>query len=308
MAIEIQSVMHVNVNCSDLARSLAFYRDVVGLVPESHTNPVPQDGAGFGMPGQVQWDAHILHDARGFAGPGVDLLEWKEPRPCGAPPGEPNHLGFGRVCLLVPDLDAVYARAMQHGTNCFSAPVEVVVDPTSGLSARLFLCRDPDGTVMEFVEAANVPQPQLIHVNVNCSDLEVSRAWYERVLGLEVRGGSRPGPTHGAVFGIDGEVEWEADFLWPKGQDAFAIDLLQWKTPVPVGKPAASANQLGLYRMAFMVEDMKEAHAELVAQGVECPPPVYLDMGPEIPIDGVWAVFFPDPDGTCMELIETPKL
>jgi hypothetical protein len=30
-------------------------------------------------------------------------------------------------------------------------------------------------------------------------------------------------------------------------------------------------------------------------------------MGPEIPIDGVWAVFFPDPDGTCMELIETPK-
>ena len=29
---------------------------------------------------------------------------------------------------------------------------------------------------------------------------------------------------------------------------------------------------------------------------------------PEIPIDGVWAMFFPDPDGTCMELIETPKL
>jgi hypothetical protein len=31
-------------------------------------------------------------------------------------------------------------------------------------------------------------------------------------------------------------------------------------------------------------------------------------MGPEIPVDGVWAVFFEDPDGTCLELIETPKL
>ena len=83
MAISIERVMHVNVNCSDLERSLAFYRDVVGLVPASHTHPVPQDGAGFGMSGQVQWDAHIMQDERGFAGPAVDLLEWKQPGPVG---------------------------------------------------------------------------------------------------------------------------------------------------------------------------------------------------------------------------------
>jgi hypothetical protein len=56
-----------------------------------------------------------------------------------------------------------------------------------------------------------------------------------------------------------------------------------------------------------LVEDIQRSYQELKLQGVECEPPVFLDMGPEIPIDGVWAVFFPDPDGTCMELIETPK-
>jgi hypothetical protein len=31
-------------------------------------------------------------------------------------------------------------------------------------------------------------------------------------------------------------------------------------------------------------------------------------MGPDLPIAGVWALFFRDPDGTCLELIESPKL
>ena len=45
MAIEILNVAHCNVNCSNLTRSLAFYRDLVGLQPGIHTNPAPQDSA-----------------------------------------------------------------------------------------------------------------------------------------------------------------------------------------------------------------------------------------------------------------------
>jgi catechol 2,3-dioxygenase-like lactoylglutathione lyase family enzyme len=307
MAISVERVMHVNVNCSNLERSLGFYRDVVGLVPASHTNPVPQDGAGFDMPGQVQWDAHILQDFRGFAGPAIDLLEWKRPGPTGHPPSEPNHLGLARVCLSVPDLDAVFERAVSAGAAWVTPPVEVPVEPDRGSSRRVFLCRDPDGTAIEFVEQASVSQAQLAHVNLNCSNLARSLDWYQRVLGLELRGSSRSGPLSGAAFGLDGEVEWDARFLWPPGQDAFAIDLLEWKSPKPVGKPAGAANQRGLYRMAFMVEDIHVCHEELKAQGVDSGRPVFLDMGPEIPIDGVWAVFFRDPDGSCMELIETPS-
>jgi hypothetical protein len=31
-------------------------------------------------------------------------------------------------------------------------------------------------------------------------------------------------------------------------------------------------------------------------------------MGPEVPVAGLWAVFFRDPDGTCLELIQRPEL
>jgi hypothetical protein len=58
--------------------------------------------------------------------------------------------------------------------------------------------------------------------------------------------------------------------------------------------------------MAFLVADAHQAHAELLGLGVDAPAPVFLDMGPEIPVDGVWAVFFRDPDGACLEFIQSP--
>jgi len=307
MSLSIQSVMHVNVNCSDLEQSLAFYRDAVGLVPQDHTNPVPQDGAGFGMTGSVQWDAHILQDARGYAGPAVDLLQWMVPKPVGAPGQALSHIGFNRLCVVVPDVDAVYRRVMAAGhrvANDLRSEVDAL--------ARSFVCRDPDGVAIEFREYHCADDrgdhPLLHHVNVNCSDIGRSLDWYERVIGLEARPPSLKKTFRADAYGLSAGADLDGRFLWPPQQDAFAIELIEWKSPKPIGASAASANQLGLYRMAFMVADIQWAYDEIKTQGVECRPPVFLDMGPEIPIDGVWALFFPDPDGTCMELIETPTL
>ena len=305
MAVRIDRFMHVNVNCSDLARALPFYREVAGLHAESHTHPVPQDGAGFGLTGSVQWDAHILHDARGFAGPAIDLLEWQQPPPVGRPHAEPNHLGFAAVGLAVPDLDAVVREATRYGVECGEV-VRIPIDDEQ--PRRVLHCGDPDGTGVRFVETVALADTRLAHVDTVCSDLARSQAWYERVLGLEARTVVRPGPLPGAGFGLSGEIEWQARMLGLPGQDAFAIRLVEWRRPHARGPAYPCANHLGLYRMAFLVDDMKSAHAELLAQGVACPPPVWLDMGPEIPIDGLWACFFPDPDGSCLELIETPKL
>jgi catechol 2,3-dioxygenase-like lactoylglutathione lyase family enzyme len=315
MSASVLGVVHVNVNCSDLARSLRFYRDLVGLEALTHTNPLPQDGAGFGLPGRVQWDAFLLHDARGALGPALDLLEWKQPRPLGRPALEANQLGLFRLCLAVPDVDAFHAKLVAARVPCLSEPVDVPIDPSAGLRVRFFCARDPDGAVIEFLEALAGPTPppsagpRLLHVNVNCSDLARSADWYRRVLGLASLGRSCPGPVAGAGFGWDAPCEWHAEFLAvPGARDPFVIDLLEWKTPRPAGAPARAANQLGLFRVAFGVEDAKAAHAELLRHGVETSPPVWLEMGPEVPVAGVWAVFFRDPDGTCLELIERPRL
>jgi len=307
VAVEIQSVAHVNVNCSDLARSLAFYREHLGLASAAHTAPEKaQEGSGFGLPGRVRWDAHMLCDARGMAGPAIDLLEWQEPRPIGAPAADFNHLGFFRLCFLTQDLDARYEALRRAGIACLGPPVEVPLGSEVADTVRALCFRDPDGTCLELIELPGVPE-RIAHVNVNCRDVVRSAEWYERVLGLRTLGRSAPGPVSGRLFGHAREIEWDARFLVPEGAaESMAIDLLEWKRPRPIGKPAASGNQLGIFRMAFLVADVRAARAALLEEGVDAPEPVWLDMGPEIPVDGVWALFFRDPDGTCFELIQTP--
>lgn len=304
MALELLSVMHVNVNCSDLERSLVFYRDRIGLAPQSHTHPLPQEGAGFGLPGRVVWDAHLLHDDRGFAGPAVDLLEWQEPAPTGRPPGEANHLGFFRLCLTHPDLDSLHRELTDQGVACRSAPVSVPV--LEDHSVRFFCCEDPDGTCIEFIER---PGPlRLSHININCRNLDASSSWYQRVLGVErIADRAEPPAAPGTGFGLPGPCEYRADFLAVGGRpDSLIVDLLEWKAPKPVGLPLLDANHLGLFRMAFLVDDASASCAELDRLGVPHSGPCWLEMGPEIPIDGLNAVFFRDPDGTCLELIESP--
>jgi catechol 2,3-dioxygenase-like lactoylglutathione lyase family enzyme len=307
MALAPLSVVHVNVNCSDLERSLSFYRDRVGLQPVSHTNPPPQSGAGFGIDGEVQWDAHLLHDDRGVAGPALDLLEWKHPSPIGRPPQDANHLGYFRLCLTHPDLPALHAELGAEGVACRSAPVAIPV--LGDALVRFFCCADPDGTTIEFIERPG--RTRLLHVNLNCRDLDVSSAWYRDVMGLvPIAPRAEPGPTPGAAFGYPDPCEYRADFLVVPGggDEPFILDLLQWQEPKPCGRPLAEANHLGMFRMAFLVEDAAAACAELDRLGVEHSGPCWLDMGPEIPIDGLHAVFFRDPDGTCVELIERPEM
>lgn len=312
MALDLEAVTHINVNCSDLERSMRFYRDLVGLTPQSHTKPPPQEGSGFGLEGQVVWDAYLLHDDRAQGGPAVDLLEWQTPRPVGKPHPEANHLGFMRVCLAHDDLDALHSKLTAEGIRTRSPVVTVPV--LEGQTVRFFCCDDPDGTCIEFIEhiGRNEPGPvRMSHVNINCSDLDASSEWYQRVLGVTpIAPRAEPPAASGAGFGFDGDCEYRADFLAVGGRpDSFILDLLEWKTPKPIGTPSVEANHLGPFRMAFQVSDAAASCAELDRLGVEHSGACWLDMGPDIPmIDGLNAIFFRDPDGTMLELIETPKI
>ncbi len=241
----LRHVQHCNVNCRDLDRSVAFYRDELGLAPLIRTNPEAQDGTGFGIDGDARWDAWMMSDGR--ANPVVDLLEWQTPRPVGRP--HAIDTGLGMVALRV-------------GSPTVDTTTEIL---------------DPDGTPL-VLEPADAPR--LLGVRINVRDVESTTDWYRSVLGLApTRRGLRVG-------GDDFEIE-----IRGTDGDGAAYD---------------AANHLGIFRMAFLVDDAAAAVAELRRNGAACPDPVWLDMGPTIPIDGLWAAFFRDPEGTCLEVIESP--
>lgn len=301
MPIGVSQAFHVNVNCSDLGRSLRFYRDLLGLTAATRTRPdAPQDGAAFGLD-QAQWDAWILHDARGFgAGLAVDLLEWMVPPPTGRPNGAAD-LGFNRLGLYVTDLDGLYARLTTAGVRAHGAPHETVVEGRAPI--RTVVVEDPDGMLVELV---GVGVDRVGFVAVGCSDLARSRAFYEDVLGFRPMFDRPPTRQPGDQLGLDGEIELTAAYCDdPRGSGAFMLELVQLLEPGPTGPPASAANQLGMFRLALLTDDIDRDHAGLVARGVHClTPPATLEMGPGIP--PLRALLFLDPDKTVLELIEPP--
>jgi catechol 2,3-dioxygenase-like lactoylglutathione lyase family enzyme len=297
MALDFAAVVHVNVNCSGLERSLAFYRDALGLAPLSHTNPVPQDGAGFGLAGRVQWDAWIIHDDRGQAAQGIDLLEWKQPAPTGRP-ARANELGLARVLLGARSASALHAR--------LGAAPALAAPGLLGGARFGFLARDPDGALLELADdATGGATPRFAGVAINVASLAASTAWYERLLGMRANA-SAVCSAPGAAFALAGEARWrEVTFA---ATASFAIRLVEWEQPRAVRAAPRAANALGLYRMALLVDDAGRACAQLDSLGIAHSGSVWLDMGPDIPIDGLHAGFFPDPDGACLEWIERPHV
>ena len=137
-------IFHVNVNCSDLAVSRAFYVERAGLAEGVRTTPEGvQSGAAFGLD-RARWDAWILVGDDGFAGGAIDLLEWQEPAPVGAAPG-PSDPGFAGLGIAVAP----------------GRPTGVV--------------QDPDGVRVELVTGSPTG---LAFVRVACADLDRSRAFY----------------------------------------------------------------------------------------------------------------------------------
>jgi catechol 2,3-dioxygenase-like lactoylglutathione lyase family enzyme len=300
--IGVSHVFHLNVNCSDLDRSLAFYRDGLGLSSTVRTTSPEQPGDAFGLD-RVAWDAWILTGDRGYDGVAVDLLEWHTPGPTGAPPPVANHLGFTRLGFATSDIDAAYERLVAAGADCFGPPHDIALEGAP--SVRAFVATDPDGTMFELVSGDG---DRLSFVAIGCTDLDRSVAFYSEVLGFRPLARFAPGPSDGATLRLGPSIEWELAYLDdPRDTGAFALDLVQWTSPPAQGRTATSANQLGIYRMALITDDIDRDHAALIELGVECvTPPATLDMGPDLP--ALRALLFPDPDGTMLELIEAPTV
>jgi glyoxylase I family protein len=142
---EALQIYHVNINCTDLERSLAFYR-MLGFhevidIPAGH---IP----GLGLDPAV-CRAKLLRLGDDPRSTLIDLIEWQTPNPHGAPYPDLGHTGIARLCLRVKGLAAMVTELKSHGVRFISEPVS----PGLAGDQQTFVCfYDPDGAVLELME------------------------------------------------------------------------------------------------------------------------------------------------------------
>ena len=138
---------HTGITVSNLERSLAFWRDVLGF-EFSHTahqkGELAQEITG------VEGAEIKLAVLRAPGGHKIELLEYLAPADRKRADIRPCDVGSVHVALLVHDLDAVLAQIVASGWEPAGKPQTLKTGPNAG--KRVVYVRDPDGTTIEFME------------------------------------------------------------------------------------------------------------------------------------------------------------
>ena len=138
-----------------------------------------------------------------------------------------------------------------------------------------------------------------MHANINCSDLERSRSFYE-MLGFTplVEGDSEASAEFAAALDMP---PYKISFVQMLSKDGSLIDLIEWEDPFDASAPYASINHLGIAHLTLQTSNLDADISILRAHGVE----FFSDPAtPERPLAFLRFVCLKDPDGTVIELVE----
>ncbi len=141
----------------------------------------------------------------------------------------------------------------------------------------------------------------VLHVNINCTDYERSRRFYE-MLGFRVVMHVQPNGSAEVAAAV-GMAPYVVRGALMRHRDGSVIDLLEWRNPRDDRPPYDNLNHLGIARVALVTTDIEADINELAAAGVEFLSDVPAEV--EGPTGGATRfICFRDPDGTVLELVE----
>jgi catechol 2,3-dioxygenase-like lactoylglutathione lyase family enzyme len=155
--MKLSDVFHTGLTVSDLDRSIAFYRDALGLelvAQWDSQQPYLRTIVGFPDADMRIALLRLPGGATGRSGHHIELLEYRTPRGARGDPRTCNP-GNAHVAFLVEDMDAAYAELSAKGVRFKSAPVAIEHGRNRGGKAVYFL--DPDDITLELVQPA--PRP-----------------------------------------------------------------------------------------------------------------------------------------------------
>jgi catechol 2,3-dioxygenase-like lactoylglutathione lyase family enzyme len=151
----IQGVHHTCITVSDLERSIAFYRDTLGLelimTEESERSGDDRSKALGVARAKVKLAILRAGDAQGEAPSTVELIEYVT---AGGRPYDRNNndVGAMHIAFRVDDIDAAYGRLLAQGVRFTAPPATIPAGPMAGWRWTYFF--DPDGVSLEIIQTA----------------------------------------------------------------------------------------------------------------------------------------------------------
>ena len=146
----ISEIVHVGVTVSDIDRSIAFYRDVVGL--EYLGRAVMEGECADRLFGAEGCCVDVAYLRRGNPDcPPLELIHFRG-RDSGDVRADLQRRSISEICFVTDDIRAEYERMSALGVEFLSEPQPFDFTAEGfGRSLAVYF-RDPDGIIMELVQ------------------------------------------------------------------------------------------------------------------------------------------------------------
>jgi lactoylglutathione lyase len=149
--VKSSEVHHVGICVKDLDKSLAFYRDLLGLeVWAEFELSGKQFKTFYGLDEEPHFKAVVLKRTDVETGL-LELYQWL--KPSGKPTGkalEFGDRGLFWLAFTATDIDRMYEKLVENGVEFVSKLMPLDCGDLG--TVRAFVCRDPDGVLVEFAE------------------------------------------------------------------------------------------------------------------------------------------------------------
>lgn len=145
---QVTAVAHTGLTVSDIDRTMAFYRDVLG----------------FAVTGKLECEGPIYGEVTGVPGAGMviayvrapghtlELLQYTSPQERQRVEARPCDPGALHLAFRVKDIDSVVETIRNAGLEPVAQHVPTFPPDHRSAGLRAVYTRDPDGIVVEFVE------------------------------------------------------------------------------------------------------------------------------------------------------------
>ncbi len=153
--MKVEWMNHTGFVVSDMNRSLAFYRDLLGL--EKERDQILEGEFVSGLVGYPDAKLHIVYLGLGDMKHSVELVQYLNPPGVSVPLLDRHNVGATHLGIIVDDLDSFYDELSDKGVR-FVSPPAVRHDAPYPLARKGCYMQDPDGNWLELLERAPAPE------------------------------------------------------------------------------------------------------------------------------------------------------
>ena len=153
--MNVEWMNHTGFVVSNMERSLAFYRDQLGLGIER--DQILEGEFISELVGYPDPKLHIIYLGLGDMKHSVELIEYLKPRGNAAPLPERKDIGATHLGIIVDNVDEFYKELSSKEVR-FVSPPAIRPDAVYPMAQKGCYMQDPDGNWLELLERPPAPE------------------------------------------------------------------------------------------------------------------------------------------------------